>query len=623
MGSPIQQPFRNLEDVISFERISEETWLTPKTIYNAFCKVAETYSTKDALIVQPFGDVLGEGLHISYGDLLKRVNQTANMFLAAGLQTDETVTQLLPQSAYGFYTLLGAEAVGIVNAVNPMLEANHILGIMKAANSRILVIPGSDLSPEIWQKAMFIKEAFPKLKAIFVVGDGAGCDGRNFISFDTAMAKQDATKIVNLPDRGLDDVVGYYHTGGTTGVPKLVPHTNRMQLIQLASTGFLIGYSAADIMIGGLPLFHISGSIVGGLVPLSQGATIIIASPLGWRDQSLVRNYWKTVEKFKVTILGTVPTVLSALLNIPVEGADISSLRIGITGGAGSPLEVLHAITEISGVPMLEGYGMTEVTSYTTLMPRDGELRFGSVGLREPYAEIMTMILDEDGAFVRDADPDETGVIVMRGTCAMRGYVQQEHNAKAFVVDNWLNSGDLGRIDAQGYIWLTGRSKDLIIRSGHNIDPTLIEEPLHEHPAVELAAAIGKPDSYAGEMPIAYVQLKSGQNATSDELQEFARSRIKERAANPAEIILLDEMPLTGVGKIFKPALREYAAQRVFDMVLEDLKSPENLIEVKIVHEARTGMTALVTVSANTTNDVRAEIKRRLGAYTVHHEIRN
>ncbi len=617
----LDRPLRGLQDIVEFEKTPEEEWLKPTTVYKAFQTTAAKFTTKDALIVQPLGDPLGDGQHITYGELLKKTNQCANMFLRAGLTPAETVTHLLPPSAQGFYTLLGAEAVGIVNAVNPMLEPDHILGIMKAANTKILVTPGPDVNAEIWQKVEWLMDHLPDMKAVFVVGDGSGADGQKIHSFNDVSAQQPSDRIEGLPDRVLDDVVGYYHTGGTTGTPKLVPHTNRMQLIQFAATGYLVGYTHTDRTIAALPLFHISGSIVGGLVPLMQGVTSIIASPLGWRDPLLIANYWKMVDKFKLTILGTVPTVLSALLNVPVADADISSLRIGITGGSGSPLEVLHGISKMSGVTMLEGYGMTEATSYTTMVARDGEPRFGSVGIREPYVQIKAVIMDENGTYVRDAETDETGTIVMKGTCIMPGYIQQEHNAKAFPMEGWLNSGDLGRVDADGYVWLTGRSKDLIIRSGHNIDPSLIEEPLHEHPAVELAAAVGRPDDYAGEMPVAYVQLKPGHSVTVEELQEFARARIKERAANPASITLIETMPLTGVGKIFKPALREDATSKVFSSVLADLTSEGKVQTIEMGNDARHGMTAYVKVPESVTSETRSEIKSRLGAYTVHHEI--
>ncbi len=614
-------PFRTLNDIVTFEKEQEASWLTAGTLYQAFCNTVRHYEDKTALTALPPGDPLADGASITFGQLLGKVNQTANMFLDAGLAEGETVCHLLPLSFQAFYTLLGAEAAGIVNAINPLLEPEHILGIAEAANATILVVPGEKLSEEIWQKALYVRERLPGLKALFVVGGGSECDGKTVLNFDEAMVSQPADRIVNMRERGLDDIVGYYHTGGTTGVPKLAPHTNRMQLIQMASTGFLMGMSDNDSVLAGLPLFHISGSIVTGLVPLLAGASLVIPSPLGFRDPLVIGNYWRLVEKYQITILGAVPTMLSALLNIPVGEADISSLRAGMTGGSAAPVEVLKAITDHSGVPMLEGYGMTEVTSFTTMQPRDGEPRFGSVGMRGPYVDIKAVIIDENGKIARDAKTDEIGVIVMKGTCVMPGYVQQVHNAAAFAGEGWINSGDLGRIDAEGYIWLTGRAKDLIIRSGHNIDPSLIEEALHEHPAVELAAAVGKPDSYTGEMPVAYVQLKPDMSVTQDELKDFARERIAERAANPADILFMDALPLTGVGKIFKPSLRADAIERVFTQELGSLSLSSDKATISVENHPTHGMMAVVSLSGSPDADLEKKIVDKLGAYTVSHSL--
>jgi len=615
------RPLRGLQDVIAFEKESEEKWFKNKTVYNAFCEVVSANGEKTALTVLPAGDPLGESVDISFNGFLQKINQAANMFLSAGLAPGETVSYLLPSCPQAYYTLLGAEAVGIVNSINPMLESNHIQGIADAANATILVVTGRALSEELWAKAEYLIENMPSLKAIFVLGGDTECDGKKILPFDQSLAKQPADKIKNMPKRGLDDIIGYYHTGGTTGVPKLAPHTNRMQLIALVGSGYQMGMSERDTMLAGLPLFHISGSIVTGIVPLFVGASLVLVSPQGFRDPLVIGNYWRLVEKYKISILGGVPTMLSALLNIPIGDADVSSLRMGLTGGSAAPVEVLKAITEQSGVPMLEGYGMTEATSFTTMQPRDGEIRFGSVGLRAPYVDVKAVHLNSDGKIHRDADVNEIGVIVMKGTCVMPGYVQEASNVAAFAGDGWINTGDLGRIDSEGYIWLTGRAKDVIIRSGHNIDPSLIEEALHEHPAVELAAAVGKPDSYAGEMPVAYVQLKPDMSATQEELQDFARSRIAERAANPANIFLIDEMPLTGVGKIFKPDLRKDAIEGVFGQELDALDTGD----VKITHSAENdpvhGMMVKIKLSGSRNTVLEGTIKSKLGAYTVHHEI--
>lgn len=613
-------PFASLTDVEKFEATAIEDWVPYQNIYEAFCDTVAAVSDKPALVAAPPGDPMADGVTVSYGQLLGRVNQTANLFKSAGLQPDETVTYLLPLCPQAIFTMLGAEAVGIVNAVNPLLEPEHILGITKAANATVLVATGRALSPELWEKAAFVIERMPSLKAVFVLGGSDECDGEKIKPFDQSMAVQDATTPEGALDRGLDEVVGYYHTGGTTGVPKLAPHTNRMQLSQIASTGFGMTYSTDDSLLAGLPLFHISGSIVAGLVPLLNGGKLVIASPMGFRDPLVIGNYWRLVEKYGITILGAVPTMLSALLNIPVGETDISTLRVGLTGGSAAPVEVLKAISDQSGVNMLEGYGMTEVTSFTTMQPPHSEPRFGSVGMRLPFVDIKAVMLDDNNNVTRDAGVNEIGIIVMKGVCVMSGYVQDEYNANAFTNEGWLISGDLGRIDADGYIWLTGRAKDLIIRSGHNIDPSIIEEALHEHPSVELAAAIGRPDSYAGEMPIAYVQLKPDMSATSEELQEFARERIPERAANPADLHIIDVMPLTGVGKIFKPALRQQSVEDVFNAEMEPLRSKADIF-ISVSNSNLHGMMATVSVKGGDEASLKAEIKEKLGPYTVKHDI--
>ncbi|USG60922.1 acyl-CoA synthetase [Sneathiella marina] len=612
--------FAGLSDVEKFEATAIEDWVPYQNIYQAFCDTVAAVPDKPALVAAPPGDPMADGVTISYSQLLGRVNQTAHLFKSAGLQPDETVTYLLPLCPQAIFTMLGAEAVGIVNAVNPMLEPEHILGIAKAANATVLVATGRALSPELWEKAAYVIEHMPSLKAVFVLGGGDECDGEKIKPFDQSMAVQEATTPEGALDRGMDEVVGYYHTGGTTGVPKLAPHTNRMQLSQIASTGFGMTYSTEDSLLAGLPLFHISGSIVAGLVPLLNGGKLVIASPMGFRDPLVIGNYWRLVEKYGITILGAVPTMLSALLNIPVGDANISTLRVGLTGGSAAPVEVLKAISDLSGVNMLEGYGMTEVTSFTTMQPPHGEPRFGSVGTRLPFVDIKAVMLDENNNVTRDAGVDEIGIIVMKGICVMPGYVQEEYNANAFTNEGWLISGDLGRIDADGYLWLTGRAKDLIIRSGHNIDPSIIEEALHEHPAVELAAAIGRPDNYTGEMPIAFVQLKPDMSATAEELQDFARERIPERAANPADLHIIDVMPLTGVGKIFKPALRQQAVEAVFSAEMEPLRSEAD-ISVSVSNSNLHGTLATVAVKGGDEASLRAEIKDKLGPYTVKHEV--
>jgi fatty-acyl-CoA synthase len=232
--------------------------------------------------------------------------------------------------------------------------------------------------------------------------------------------------------------------------------------------------------------------------------------------------------------------------------------------------------------------------------------------------------LDGSGVYDRDCEVDEIGVIAVAGLSVIPGYVDEADNEGLFLGDGWLQNGDLGRIDEDGYLWVTGRAKDLIIRGGHNIDPRVIDETLQEHEDVALAAAVGKPDAYAGELPVAYVQLHPGAKASVEEIKAFAQARIPERAAAPREIHVIEAMPLTQVGKIFKPALRLDAAGRVFSELLAPLAGNGVALSVAVGEDARLGSLATVTLTAEDSRraeEVEKEIHHLLGDFTLPHKI--
>ena len=214
---------------------------------------------------------------------------------------------------------------------------------------------------------------------------------------------------------------------------------------------------------------------------------------------------------------------------------------------------------------------------------------------------------------------------MFKGPGVFPGYLDASQNAGTLTDDGWAITGDLGTLDEDHYLFLTGRSKDLIIRGAHNIDPAIIEEALAEHPAVALAAAVGKPDAYAGELPVAYVQLKAGSSASEAELLEFAAGRIAERPALPKEVNIIEALPVTGVGKIFKPALRWEQAERVFREALEPLATEGTTFVVEVGEDPRRGTLARVEIEAAATVDrarIEAEVARLLGRYTLPHEVR-
>ena len=351
-------------------------------------------------------------------------------------------------------------------------------------------------------------------------------------------------------------------------------HRNEVANVWSAAQFLGDGVGTGKNLFCGLPLFHVNAVLVTGLLPFSLGAHVVLGTPQGYRGDGVVKHFWEIVEHHQIHFFSGVPTLYSALLQVPIGTHRIDSLEYGLCGAAPMPVEVFKSFQERTGLKILEGYGLTEGTCVSSVNPPLGEQRLGSIGLRIPGQKMKAVILDDEGRYQRDCQVNEVGIIAVSGPNVFAGYKVAEHN-KALWIDcgdgeRWLNTGDLGRQDAEGYFWLTGRKKELIIRGGHNIDPATIEEPLHRHPAVEVAAAVGRPDIHAGEVPVAYVQLRAGATATAEALMTFARKEINERAAQPKEIRIIDEMPLTGVGKIFKPELKHREIAETLRAALQD-----------------------------------------------------
>lgn len=379
--------------------------------------------------------------------------------------------------------------------------------------------------------------------------------------------------------RAGDDVAANFHTGGTTGSPKLVAHTHGNQLAAAFGGTVLQDLGETDVITNGLPLFHVAATISCGLSFFIAGANILVLSPSGMRNPAIVKNFWKIVERYRATVIGGVPTALAALLNVQVD-ADISSARYSISGASLLPRAVALQFQQMTGTKIHEILGMTETGGLVAMDPAAAEPVLGSVGARLPYTKVVVRKLQADGSLGEACAPHEIGVMTVSGPNVTPGYRDQSQNGGA-LRGGYLDSGDLAYIDEQGRLYIAGRSKDLIIRSGHNIDPVLIEDALLSHPAVALAAAVGQPDRYAGELPVCYVALKSGAEVTAEELKSYAEPLIAERPAWPKQVIVIETIPVTSVGKIFKPQLRIDAVQRLVEQVVgEALGSGGAAVEV-------------------------------------------
>jgi fatty-acyl-CoA synthase len=247
------------------------------------------------------------------------------------------------------------------------------------------------------------------------------------------------------------------------------------------------------------------------------------------------------------------------------------------------PIELYNRFEAATGVKIIEGYGLTECTCLVSVNPPEGDKKIGSVGIPFPYTHVRILLSDADGRVIKECGVDEVGEICVSNPGVFEGstYTEVDKNRNLFAEGRYLRTGDLGRLDAEGYLYITGRAKDLIIRGGHNIDPAEIEEALMRHEAVAFVGAIGQPDSFAGELPCAYVELVAGKTVTPDELLEFARLHVHERAAVPKHVEILQELPKTAVGKVFKPDLRRRAITRVFDAALAEAGLAARVVAVK------------------------------------------
>jgi len=615
--------FRNIGDIKAIESVPLEERVTTKSTYELIKKGARENPDTIAIHFLMSGEMWETPVDVTYREFVGRITQSANLFHDLGVGPRDVVTYILPNLPQTHFTVWGAEAAGIINPINPMLEPSQIRDIMNGAKTKVLVALGEYPGSEIWPKVEAIRGEVPTLKAVVRIM-GASDEAEGIYGYDEVIDKYSAERLDS--DRAIepDEICSLYHTGGTTGTPKLAmrTHMNEMFSAMGCSLGLAMGHGTT--MMCGLPLFHANAPLLTGLAPFSVGGSVVLLTPVGYRDPGVIQNFFKIAERYKVESFMVVPTVLSMLLDVPVEGIDLSRLKYAICGAAPLSVQVFRAFEERTGLKLLEGYGLTEATVASSGNPRDGERKVGSVGIRWPYQDMKTVILDENGEYVRDCEVDEIGVIVMRGPNVFKGYIEDAHNKGAWVQGDWLNTGDMGRMDSDEYFWLTGRKKELIIRGGHNIDPAVIEEALYKIDGVALAASVGRPDAHAGEVPVVYVTPKPGAELDADEVLAYCRENITERAAIPKQVTIVDPMPVTAIGKIFKPALRYDAIKEVFDEELAQLSDITETIDVTVKEHKVHGTIATIIAkpaAGASSAGLRSQIEDILGRHTVYYEV--
>ncbi|MEP3346343.1 MAG: acyl-CoA synthetase [Litoreibacter sp.] len=595
----------------------------PKTMYQFLTRTKEKFGERDAFSYQLTSGPTDKNETLSWNELHGKCCQTANLFRSLGVGEDDVVAYILPNASETAFTLIGGSIAGIVNPINPLLEPEQISAILRETNAKVVVtlkaFPKTDLAQKVSEAVGYA----PNVKTVleidllrylsgikkfivpFIRPKVESSHHARVLDFSAEMAKHPTT--LAFEDSVGDRVAFYFHTGGTTGMPKVAQH-KYSGVVYNGWLGRKLLFTEEDVLMCPLPLFHVFASHVVLMSVIASGAHVVFPTPQGYRGDGVFDNFWKLIERYKVTFMITVPTAISALMQRPVD-ADISSLRIAFSGSSPLPVELYNRFEKACGVTIVEGYGLTEATCLVSINPPSGEKKVGSIGIPFPHTEV-TIRSVTDGS---ECGVDEIGEICLfnPGVFAGHTYTEADKNIGLYYDDKYLRTGDLGRLDADGYLWITGRAKDLIIRGGHNIDPAEIEEALAGHPEVGFAGAIGQPDAHAGEIPCVYVELIDGGTATVDDLMAFAKEKVHERAAHPKYIELMDELPKTAVGKIFKPELRKMAITRIYNAALE--KADVAAEVVSVAEDKKRGLVAQVAKRGDVSEDA---ISHVLGAFT-------
>jgi len=587
---------------------------TPESTYQLLLDAAQAWP--DAVATQWIPDPAAytSCLTWTYAELAATVTQIANGLASLGVRRPDAVTLCGPNTSTLFAATLAAQAAGIAAPVNPALAGERIAELIRRTGSRILVAAGPELDPQLWERLLAVARQ-ARMNAILAVRPD-GASGRPpalsaagdlpAAYLDDLIAGQPAGRLTGTSPPTAEDLAAFVHTGGTTGAPKVAAHTHANQLACGRGIAGCSGLAPGEAMLGGLPLFHVNALIVTGIAPIFSGARVVWPGPAGYRDKALYEHFWTIIEHYRIAAMSAVPTVYGMLARVPVD-ADISTLRLPIAGASPLPSSVREGFARRAGVRLLEGYGLTEATCAST-WTRRGEERPGSVGRALPSQQIKAVRIGADGSWT-DCAPGETGVLAIGGPAVFAGYVTDPAlggprvSRGDAVHDGWLDTGDLGKVDAGGFVYLTGRAKDLIIRGGHNIDPRVIEEALLRHPAVASAVAVGAPDAHSGEVPVAYVVPAGPGRFDEDELLAWAGTAIGERAARPRRIYPIPAIPVTAVGKHYKPALATDAAVRAATEAL----AAAGLANAQVIAAYEDGRLVL-TVTGADSSQVRAAL---------------
>lgn len=509
---------------------------------------------------------------ITYKELDEASDKFATALVDLGVKKGDRVAIFLanvPQFIISYYGTLKTGA--IVTAVSPLYkerEVEHQLGDSEAETIVVLDLL-YPLVEKVWEKTKIknvivtgLKEYMPS--ALAFIGSllkripSRKVERKPNVYFFQELINKYPADPPKVDINPKEDLAALQYTGGTTGTAKgaMLTHMNLLSNAIVCAV-WLKGTEADETFLTVVPLFHIYG------MTTAMNAPIYLAGKCVLLPSFHATTTFKSIQKHKVTVFCGAPTMYAMLLAHPDLGKyDLTSVRFCVSGSAPLPPEVQKKFMEVIRGALVEGYGLTESSPVTHCNPLDRSMKtvkVGSIGL--PWPDTDAKIMDMDTGD-KELATGETGELVVKGPQVMKGYWKMPDETAAVLRDGWLYTGDIGKMDEDGYFYITDRKKDLIKYKGYSVYPRELEDALYEHPAVKLCGVIGKPDTVAGEIPKAFVVLKEGQTATEDEIKEFVNSKVAPYKA-VREVEFRTELPMTLVGKVLRRVLQEEERQKV------------------------------------------------------------
>jgi long-chain acyl-CoA synthetase len=495
---------------------------------------------------------------ITYSELDSLSDKFAATLAAFGISKGDRVALFLPnipQFVIAYYGILKTGAA--LTAISPLHKEREVEYQLKDSETETILALDSlyPIVQNVWAKTK-LKRAIITNQAEYASKTAPSktenMRDANVYDFRQLIEQNKAKTSPTVDINPVKDIAALQYTGGTTGTAKgaMLTHMNLVSNTLMFAT-WIRGTHSQETFLTALPLFHIYGMTTSMNVPISLAAKMILL-PRFDPNAAL-----QTIQKHRVTVFCGVPTMYAILLTNPdLNKYDLTSIRVCISGASPLPPHVQKKFMEITGGLLAEGYGLTEASPVTHCSPVDKTMktvRVGSIGL--PLPDTDAKICDAETG-TQKLKPGETGELVVRGPQVMKGYWREPEETAIVLRNGWLYTGDIGRMDEEGYFYITDRKKDLIKYKDYSVYPREIEDVLYEHAAVKLCAVVGKPDSLAGEIPKAFVVLKEGAQATSEEIMGFVKDKIAPYKI-VREVEFRKELPLSSVGKVLRRVLRE------------------------------------------------------------------